>query len=153
MLSSAAALVLGFGGAAHADSKILNCHNTSGQIVACNAGYSDGTAVASAQRSEGKKVLSGSDKADAQGKDASKASQSNGGDESIVVRAGPSLLSNLPSKEAAGPSNRPGADGDWSATVAAADKADQVAQLQQWRNQYQSETSSAASWTEDRIGR
>ncbi len=118
LLSSAAMLAIGFAGTAHADPKVLDCYNVKGQVIACQSNYPDGSAAANAEftlYSKDKKTMLGHGKMDKHGVYLFKAPPTDEYDEYIVVVAGPSLLSSLPSTDITSRAQRPGWGGDWGA--------------------------------------
>lgn len=152
VLSGAVILALGFGGAAKADQKVLDCYNVKRQVVACKGNFPDGSDAAGADFTvftKDRKTALGHGKMDKHGIYLFKAPPTDEYDEYIVVIAAPSLLSSLPSTDISARADRPGWGGDWVPMTAV----DELDKLQQWRDQFLTETSPAADKVEQNIGR
>jgi hypothetical protein len=152
MLSGAAILALGFGGTAQADPKVLDCYNVKGHVVACKGNFPDGTDAAGADFTlftKDRKTALGHGKMDKHGIYLFKAPPTDEYDEYIVVIAGPSLLSDLTSTNITTRSDRPGWGGDWVPVTAV----DELDKLQQWRDQFLSDTSPVADKVEQNVDR
>lgn len=152
VLSGAAILALGFGGAAKAGQKVLDCYNVKGHVVACKGNFADGSDAAGADFTlftKDRKVKLGQGKMDKHGIYLFKAPPVEEYDEYIVVLAGPSLLQTLPSSEITSRADRPGWGGDWVPITAV----DELDKLQQWRDQFLVETSPVADKVEQNVNR
>ena len=152
-LSGAAILACGFMGAAEAaDPKALDCYNVKGHVVACKASFPDGTDAANADFTlftKDRKVKLGAGKTDKHGIYLFKAPPTEEYDEYIVVIAAPSLISTLPSTNITARADRPGWSGDWVPITAV----DELDKLQQWRDQFLTDTSPVADKVEQNVTR
>jgi len=130
MVLSTAILALVVGGTASAQTKILDCYNTTGKVIACPSNYGKSPApppAGSIYEAKGKtKIGNGTpSKASAQ-------------EQVVVVGVGPEPASILPAPAAPTRASRPGLGGDW-VPITAVDRLDK---LQQWQAEFLGERSS-----------
>jgi hypothetical protein len=124
VLSAAAILALVVGGTASAQTKILNCYDATGKVIACPSNYGKSPAPPPAgsiyQAKSKTKIGNGTpSKAPTQ-------------EQVVVVGVGPEPESILPAPAAPARASRPGLGGDW-VPITAVDRLDK---LQQWQAEF-----------------
>jgi hypothetical protein len=124
VLSATAILSLVVGGTASAQTKILDCYNAAGKVIACPSNYGKAPAPPPAgsiyEAKKNTKIGNGTpSKAPAQ-------------EQVVVVGVGPEPDSILPAPVAPTRASRPGLGGDW-VPITAVDRLDK---LQQWQDEF-----------------